>query len=172
MVVAPIISQAFAHALERVNATSSVEPDATPASPLEAQQVEIPFVPESLRQSQSITTKLETNDTIIVVGRTRERKRKRVRQQADVIEGDERKNTKKAKDGEVDTDSENGIIGMKTEEFDYASAPNFLDGPVKDPSTLSNPQKGKPTKGISIPHTKNLRVLNCCTFFRASHLCE
>ncbi|KAL5524580.1 RRP6 [Sanghuangporus sanghuang] len=120
--------------------------DVVPGIVVEAvsEQIEVPFVPARERQTHSLVTKVE-NDAIISVGRTRDRKRKRSSLAESTIIAN--KDVKKVK-GEV-TDV-NGIIRAvepKPEEFDYGSAPNFLDEPIMDQSIIGKPQKGKTSKG-------------------------
>lgn len=84
----------------------------------------------------------ETEDSIVVVGKARQKKRKRSKQDTET-EGE----TKKAKG-----QSEMGLSpeASEAEPFDYASAPNFLDEPLRDKAaTLKNAKmKVKNSKGV------------------------
>ena len=110
------------------------------------EQVEIPFVPAHERQTQSLIPKVE-GDAIVTVGRTRERKRKRPRLDEPIIRNND---VKKVKDEVPDTSRVIEAVEPKTEEFDYGSAPNFLDEPAVDQSPILKPQKGKSSKGTHL----------------------
>ncbi|KAH8114700.1 ribonuclease H-like domain-containing protein [Phellopilus nigrolimitatus] len=100
-------------------------------SPVEVEQIEIPFIPARQRQQHVME---EKEDSIVVVGKARQKKRKRSKQDTETegVEGE----TKKAKG-----QSEMGLSpeASEAEPFDYASAPNFLDEPLRDKAaTLKN----------------------------------
>ena len=107
--------------------------------------VEIPFVPASQRKP-AVTETIE--DTIVVVGKAKQKKRKRVKAQEPpdeelkvieepaVNESAKRKKTKR----EVDAPE-------SPEPFDYASAPNILDEPVHEKSDIKPQAKAKGKKG-------------------------
>ncbi|KAL5482663.1 RRP6 [Sanghuangporus weigelae] len=111
-----------------------------------SEQIEIPFIPAHERQTHSLVTKVE-NDTIISVGRTLERKRKRSRLEESTIIAN--KDVKKVKSEVTDVNGVVEAVEPKPEEFDYSSAPNFLDEPIMDQSIILKPQKGKTSKGRS-----------------------
>ena len=100
-------------------------------------QPEVPFVPAS----QRVRNEPVEDDNIVVVGQTRQKKRKRVKAEPDgepLNESDTR-NRKKAKSPAAD--------GASQQPFDFDSVPNVLDEPA--PAETPVPKKrGRPkTKG-------------------------
>ncbi|KAI5121065.1 hypothetical protein M0805_008580 [Coniferiporia weirii] len=123
----------------------------------ESEPIEIPFIPAAQRQPQ-VPTSTEVTDSIVVVGQARQKKRKRSKQQVDAGSddaeggeegGNESKKAKGKSKPTVDVDSNVGLEMPEIEPFDYASAPNFLDGPVMDSSSVRKPArtKAKNSKG-------------------------
>lgn len=103
-------------------------------------------------QSKSIVSD-SVDDTIVVVGKTKQKKRKRTKtqEQSDeepqeeakefVLEGSAKKKSKKT--AEATQDEPESLVS-----FDYASAPNFLDEPVRVQSDIKKSQaKSKGKKG-------------------------
>jgi len=97
-----------------VQITSSTEVAVTTA-PVDGgtgMQVEIPFIPLSQRQTAAVV-----DDSIVVVGQARQKKRKRERTKT--ID-ESIKSNGKAKEGEMEAEGE-------PEAFDFSSVPNILD---------------------------------------------
>ncbi|KNZ78491.1 Exosome complex exonuclease rrp6 [Termitomyces sp. J132] len=81
-------------------------------------QVEVPFVPASQRRVVQVTE----DDSIVVVGQARQRKRKRTKLTTDgLAEASSLKNEHKNKDGRAQDDVNNH------EPFDFTAVPNILD---------------------------------------------
>ncbi|KAF7318022.1 Exosome complex exonuclease RRP6 [Mycena chlorophos] len=101
-------------------------------------QVEIPFVPAAQRSTKPVTEVLD--DSIVVVGQPRAKKRKRVKSEGADGEGSSSKPTKKASP-QAQTDD--------PEPFDFSSVPNILDdAPKGDEDTrVKKKRKGKKDKG-------------------------
>lgn len=106
-------------------------------------QVEIPFIPSNQRQSHFAPV---SDDTIVLVGQARQKKRKRTKRK--IIDNSSIGDRENSADDEV---------------FDYATVPNLLDDVKPAPEDLSTRKKKrqKDTKGTcSI----------CSSFFLLFHL--
>ncbi|KAL5501535.1 RRP6 [Sanghuangporus vaninii] len=149
-----VVSPSIPSVSKTTSLLNQTEPDVTqsndgvPSAVSEAvsEQIEIPFVPAHEKQTHSLVMKVE-NDTIISVGRTRERKRKRSRPEESTVNTN--KDVKKVKGEVIDVNAVVEAVEPKPEEFDYSSTPNFLDEPIMDQSIILKPQKGKTSKGRS-----------------------
>lgn len=107
--------------------------DVTEAGPIG--QVEIAYVPAAQRQQANII-----DDSIVVVGQARQKKRKRVKGSV-AKDGDSVADDKQKRREEV----------APLEPFDYSTAPNILDDiptPDQDPASRKK-KKQKHTKGRS-----------------------
>jgi exosome complex exonuclease RRP6 len=101
--------------------------------------IEIPYVPASQRRLQVIE-----EDSIVVVGQPRPKKRKRPK--AAVLESEPT-----SKEGSVDRSSANKDKAQQIlEPFDYSTVPNILDdapGPETEPEMKRKKRKGGKSKG-------------------------
>ncbi len=101
-------------------------------------QAEIPFIPASQRQPREAI-----EDTLVVVGQARQKKRKRVAP-ADIDDGTpgtEVTSSKKSKSGEGES------ADKDPEPFDFASVPNVLDQVPAIHGDNKVKRKGKQKKG-------------------------
>jgi exosome complex exonuclease RRP6 len=102
-------------------------------------QVEIPFIPTDQRQPRLAPV---SDDTIVVVGQARQKKRKRI------------KTTALGKPPTVDQDDTG-----EDEAFDYATVPNLLDDPPTTPEELDTRKKKKQkAKGTGVIEYGNFRA--------------
>ncbi|KAJ7477037.1 hypothetical protein B0H11DRAFT_1308173 [Mycena galericulata] len=110
--------------------SSAADADLDPAAqmagePGHGMQVEVPYVPAAQRTTKQMATVVD--DSIVVVGQARQKKRKRAKADggdadADVA-GDDLASTKKAAKKKRDTQSGE----VEAEAFDFSAVPNILD---------------------------------------------
>lgn len=124
-------------------------PDATMQIPDQGvameMQVEIPYVPASQRR----TTAEIVEDSIVVVGQARQKKRKRTKgaaeatDQAPSAEDSAAKKTKNDRAADKTTPQEHST----PEPFDFSAVPNILDDNPNTDETKVKRKKSKQTKG-------------------------
>lgn len=112
-------------------------------------------IPEKIEATPSQMKTIEpdlVDDTIVVVGKTKQKKRKRTKtqEQSDEEPKEEAKelegSAKKKKSRKTTKTTQDEL--ESPEPFDYASAPNFLDEPVRVQSDIKKSQaKSKGKKG-------------------------
>ncbi|KAJ3805248.1 hypothetical protein F5876DRAFT_91581 [Lentinula aff. lateritia] len=115
-----------------LNLEQSISPDAEDEGSLRSTaQAEIPFIPSAQRTNNANNTTTLVEDTIVVVGQARQKKRKRVK----IVPNPGEDNPK---EGEGDTVP-----------FDFASAPNILDAALSIEQSSIPRKKVKQAKGRS-----------------------
>ncbi|TDL23207.1 hypothetical protein BD410DRAFT_173443 [Rickenella mellea] len=123
-----------------INSQPVVVPQSPPSEIPE--QIEIPFVPASQRQAAPTI-----DDTVVVVGQARQKKRKRVKQPT----GDQSNestpgpNTEATVKKKAKTIAQDEPSAEELEPFDYASAPNILDD--QSGSRATDVKKSRQRKG-------------------------
>jgi len=112
---------------------STVAPAEAPGRATMSGQIEIPFIPPNQRQSHFATV---PDDTIVLVGQARQKKRKRMKSK--VLD-----NSSIGDHGDMDED----------EVFDYATVPNLLDDVAPAPEGINTRKKKrqKDAKGARVP---------------------
>jgi exosome complex exonuclease RRP6 len=112
-------------------------------------QVEVPFVPAAARRPKVLES--HTDDTIVVVGQTRAKKRKRnskkIAEQGETREsataaGAEEKvaSMSKAQGREEEPDAEMEMASDEQDDFDFSAVPNILDD---DPESEAQERRTK-----------------------------
>jgi exosome complex exonuclease RRP6 len=105
-------------------------------------EVEIPFVPASQRKAAQVV-----EDSIVVVGQARQRKRKRTKAAVEDVDSLRLANGldgKKARDEQPNVISKDEVAGDEDEPFDFSTVPNILDNNSdNEASSLKKKRKQK-----------------------------
>ncbi|KAJ3998803.1 ribonuclease H-like domain-containing protein [Lentinula boryana] len=128
LVIAPSTLKKTTLTHESTSVSASTQDDEDDETLPAAVQEEMPFVPSAQRAMNAGTNLQPGDDTIVMVGQARQKKRKRVRPVPNSGEG-------KSKESDGNTIS-----------FDFASAPNILDAAPAAEQTAVPRKKAKQTK--------------------------
>ena len=122
--------------------TKAVEEDTSSQGPVLGMGVEIPFVPTSQRKTTQVI-----EDSIIVVGQARQKKRKRTK----AYDGADSSNSKKAREEQSDAnDQSNQAAGDDQAPFDFLAVPNILDDDPNLEETTTKKKKNVKQKSMSL----------------------
>lgn len=136
---------------ETVTLDTEATIDATTTDTMSGMQVEIPYVPASQR-----TRTEAVEDSIVVVGQARQKKRKRTKVATDTVEvapsaeGSATKKARSSRDKELTghEDGKGAVSGL--EPFDFSAVPNILDDNPNIEDGKKKQRKTKPNRGASV----------------------
>ena len=120
--------------------TEAVEEDTSSQGPVLGMEVEIPFVPASQRKTTQVI-----EDSIVVVGQVRQKKRKRTK----VHDGVGGSNGKKAREEQLDGNDQSNEANEQAP-FDFLVVPNILDDNPNLEETITKKKKKEKQKGTSL----------------------
>jgi exosome complex exonuclease RRP6 len=137
----------FSKLVKEITQDSNAIEDASLQGPVLGMEVEIPFVPASQRKPTQVV-----EDSIVVVGQARQRKRKRTKaaaEDASALRSADGFNGKKTQDEQPNT-SKVEVPGDEEEPFDFSTVPNILDNNPNSEASSVKKKKRKQKHGMYI----------------------